>query len=253
MALVITSTGATYNYLRDPYAISIGGLGTAWIAGGDCFCAVQLGAGGGVESLVTYLTVSSINQPLGVAVDASNNAWISSLPNTLTEVSSTGTVLSGSSRYTGGGLTAAGVMAIDPLGNIWVVNDGDNVVEFSNAGVVLSGAAGYPAGKTLDLNFFAFDPSGNGWFGDTSSSSGYAVKGVTENTSSGTLVFTGTTISVGGGVAVDSLNDIWVADYFGNDLVKLSDTGTVLSGPGGYTGGGLSDPSTAAIDGAGDV
>jgi hypothetical protein len=55
----------------------------------------------------------------------------------------------------------------------------------------------------------------------------------------------------GAGVAIDSSGDVWSLNTSGNSVAEFSNTGTVLNS--GYTGGGLSTPTSLAIDGSGQV
>ncbi len=62
-----------------------------------------------------------------------------------------------------------------------------------------------------------------------------------------------------GGLAIDAAGDVWVANWYTSStytvssLTELSNTGQVLSGPGGYSGGGLNDAQGIAIDPAGNA
>lgn len=62
-----------------------------------------------------------------------------------------------------------------------------------------------------------------------------------------------------GGLAVDAAGDVWVSNYFtsstnlASSLTEFSSTGQVLSGPAGFTGGGLAETGEIAIDPAGNV
>ena len=73
--------------------------------------------------------------------------WDSSNSSSVTELSDAGTVLSGATGYTGGGMSFALGIAIDPSGNAWVTAYGNsNVVKLSSSGTILSGANGFTGG-----------------------------------------------------------------------------------------------------------
>ena len=56
------------------------------------------------------------------------------------------------------------------------------------------------------------------------------------------------------GIAIDGAGNAWITNSMvGNSVAKLSPTGLVLSGSGGFTGGGLSEPNGIAIDGSGNA
>jgi len=65
--------------------------------------------------------------------------------------------------------------------------------------------------------------------------------------------YTGGGLSLPDGIAIDASGDAWVANAEGNSVIKLSPSGSVLSGMTGYTGGGLNGPAVIAIDGAGSA
>jgi hypothetical protein len=111
-------------------------------------------------------------------------------------------------------------MAIDALGNVWIPNISAglyNVVELSSNGIVLSGSGGYTGGGLNAPTSIAIDPEGNAW--------------VPSNA-----------IAPQGGVVPGSGN-----------VVKFSNSGTVLSGVNGFTGGGLNAPFAIALDGQGNA
>jgi streptogramin lyase len=48
--------------------------------------------------------------------------------------------------------------------------------------------------------------------------------------------------------AIDSTGNLWVPAYASNTLTKFDPSGNILSGPSGFTGGGLTQPYSIAID-----
>jgi streptogramin lyase len=48
--------------------------------------------------------------------------------------------------------------------------------------------------------------------------------------------------------AIDSLGNVWVPGYIGNNLIEFDPTGKILSGGNGFIGGGLNLPYAIAID-----
>jgi streptogramin lyase len=55
------------------------------------------------------------------------------------------------------------------------------------------------------------------------------------------------------GLAVDAAGNVWVTNESGASVTKLSGIGAVLSGTGGFTGGGLLGPKGIAIDRSGNA
>jgi hypothetical protein len=60
-------------------------------------------------------------------------------------------------------------------------------------------------------------------------------------------------VGTSAGLAIDGLGDVWIANVTYGSVTKLSSTGVVLSPGTGYGGGGLSDPTSIAIDSFGNA
>jgi DNA-binding beta-propeller fold protein YncE len=106
-----------------------------------------------------------------VAVDASGDVWIVSLPSKVVKFSSTGQPLSGTG-FTGGGISTPFGIAIDGAGDAWVANNSSsNISEFSPGGAPLSPDSGFTDSNLNGSVADAIDASGNLWvangFGDS--------------------------------------------------------------------------------------
>jgi len=55
------------------------------------------------------------------------------------------------------------------------------------------------------------------------------------------------------GIAVDGSGNVWIANESTSSVTELTTDGTILSGPAGYTGGGLNRPTAIAIDPLGNA
>jgi hypothetical protein len=206
---------------------------------------------GGLAGIAT-----GINSSVTMAIDASGNVWI---PNTVSggqynvvELSSNGTVLSGSNGYTGGGLTSPTSIAIDPAGNVWVPGSG-SVVKFSNSGAVLSGANGFTGGG-LNMPFaIALDGQGNAWVADEGSNNVIKLDN-NGNILSGASGFQIGRAGVPEGVAIDRAGNAWVGNGDAT-VTEFSNNGTLLSGSTGYTitGDGGFRTMTVAFDASGNA
>jgi streptogramin lyase len=64
------------------------------------------------------------------------------------------------------------------------------------------------------------------------------------------IKFTGGGLSTPSSIAIDATGDAWIANYVGNSVTRLTNTGSVDAT---YTGGGLLEPSGVAIDGSGSA
>jgi hypothetical protein len=199
-------------------------------------------------------TGGGIDFPEGIAIDSSGNAWIPSFyDNSLTELSSSGSILSGANGFTGGGLDDAAGIGIDGSSDVWVLNYLDlSVTEFSDSGAILSGTTGYPLGGVEEPAGIAIDASENVWIGDHISNR------ITKMSSSGTIL-SGTYGYNGGGatntsdIAIDVSGNAWITNPYYSNVTEVSNQGTLLSGEAGYTGGGMEYPLAIAIDGSGNA
>jgi PKD repeat protein len=186
-------------------------------------------------------TGGGIADPLSIAIDGSGNAWIANggaSGSSVTKISSTGSILSGTSGYTGGGLNhSSNGIAIDPSGNAWIINpinNGGSVTMLSNSGTVLSGANGYTGGGLNGVEGMAIDGSGNAWITDFNGSGA-----VTEISSSGTFLsgssgYSGGSIGGPTGIAIDGSGKAWIANGGFDTVTQLSNSGAILSGTNGY-------------------
>lgn len=132
-AIQVTSTciaAGTYATGNMPSGIAIDQSGHIWIANSGSYTVTELDSSGNL--IATRLAG---NNPEGVAIDASGNVWISS-PNSVTELSSSGALLSTYALNTFNppvGMPQG--IAIDPSGNVWVVVPNySNVVELKGVG-----------------------------------------------------------------------------------------------------------------------
>jgi len=204
-------------------------------------------------SLTLNYTGGGINFAKGIAIDAAGNAWVTNQAGaSVTEISSTGTFLSGPNGFTGGGLNGPIGIAIDGVGNAWVANPNANsVTEISSTGAFLSGTSGFTGGGLNGPFSIAFDSAGNVWVVDVNSNPG----SVTELSSSGVALsnYTGGGLDGPIGIAVDGAGNAWVTNNSSNSVTEVSNSGAFPSGPNGYSGGGLNGPGEIAIDGAGNA
>ena len=168
-------------------------------------------------------------------------------------------------KVTGGGLSIAHGIAIDGLGNAWVVSNdtrATNVSEFSSSGAAVSPTGGYTGGGLANPMQVAIDTSNNVWVMNDAANSG----GVTKFSYSGSVLLNLNATQFGNGmllsciagspsgISIDGTGNIWLAGgYAGPCTLKLSNTGSILSGSNGYTGGGLSSPVGVAVDGSGNA
>ena len=176
-------------------------------------------------------------EPWSIAIDGDGNAWVGKQNQSVAKLSSTGVILADLSGFSSSELMLSNAIAVDNSGNAWV-SDGDlYVTKVSSAGVYLGDFTSLIADDCENWGIAA-DAQGNMWntlIGDTCSS-------VSEYANSGTVLsgeqgFTSTNMWLPYEIAIDGSGNAWVlneATNFSATLTKLSPSGSVLSGTGGY-------------------
>jgi streptogramin lyase len=285
------ANGYSIGSLANPSGIAIDVAGNVWLSGTGAV--VKLSSNGTLLSGTNGFTGGGLTTPFGIALDGQGNAWVSdSGSKTLIKLDSGGNILSGASGFTTGSAFSPMGIAIDRSGDAWVV-DGSNLAEFSSGGAVLSGS-GYPTGLTS--TFVAFDGTGNAWVSAavccTTGQPQLGFTNVAKVSSSGVQISPAdgypnctsfnppppadnSTLCIGwtNPLALDGAGNVWGEAVWENlfrgqsqsisvAISELSNTGTILSGRSGFTGGanwntsfggGGSSPGFFAIDGGGNV
>jgi hypothetical protein len=162
-------------------------------------------------------------------------------------------IMSGS---TGTLATPYGV-AIDASGNAWVTNEsGTTLAAFSPSGSSTTATAAGLFGARAA----AIDKNGNVWVANTAGNSvlellptvGF-VPGVTGSVSLAGS-FTAGGVDAPSAIAIDSQNHVFAANFNGNSVTELSNTGAALnSSPFTGSGNDITSPSGIALDTAGNV
>jgi hypothetical protein len=241
--------------LTLPLGVAVDEMGNAWLVnGGSSGDVVEFSSVGTVLSGGGY-GGGTLTLPEALAVDGLGNVWVASNQGTLTELSSSGTVLSSDPHVLGGPLTANQVVALDGTGHVFVlINDtnggpGGSLAEFSSSGALI---AAYNADRPLS---FAMDGTGNAWVGSDWTF-------LNEIDGAGAV----TTVQGGGvfasyGIAIDGGGNVWTTNPniggapspFHDSISEFSAEGVAISPGTGYVSGGLDIPWGGAIDGSGDV
>jgi streptogramin lyase len=240
--------------LNGPASLAIDQAGNVWIA--DYYGAVtELSPQGQALSPSGGFTGGGLKESYGLAIDAGGNVWVTNQQSpgsvngglgSVSELGTSGQILSGSGGFSGGGVNFPVAVAADSSGNIWVSNYGvSTATVLSDAGAALSSVSGYGSGE---LNFpvaIAIDAAHNAWLANQGAST------VTSISSDGTQVNQVSCCNGPSALAIDRHGNTWVANFYGNSVSELSAAGGVLSN--GYTGGGLLRPQGIAVDGKGNV
>jgi hypothetical protein len=199
---------------------------------------------------------SSIESPDGLAVDGAGDVWIAS-PGTsqdyqtncnITELSSLGTVLSGTGGFVRGSVRSPSGIAIENSGNVWISGQVTHTYEISDTGAFVGGTYGY--GGSGSATAVAVDATGNVWFAEADylqefSDTGAALPG-------GDHFGNGLNTSFGLTVAIDGSGSAWVSNFTGTVTVVTS-SGGYPSGANGYLCCGGTGGAGTAIDSLGDA
>jgi hypothetical protein len=215
------TAGSVYTSgLDQPEAFAIDKSGDFWVTNyeggsGPQGTILELNSSG--SPIVSGIIGGGVEGPIGIAVDASSNVWAANFYEGITELSSSGAALSGTSGDSSGGSTGweDEWVAIDPSGDVWAVGfDSEVVSELSSSGAALTNYAAadnaFPSDIAVDgtgnvfvTNYYS---GGGGSVSEWSSSNG----NVTGNLAGGGFYSQG--MNEPWSVAVDGSGNVWVAN-----------------------------------------
>lgn len=160
------TSGYTSDQLQFPVAVAVDSQRRGWLTNQGDKTVTRISADG---SNIVSFTVGS--GPSGVAVDANDNVWTANYyGDTLGLISKDGTVLSGSTGFSGAGVSHPQGIAVDGSGRLWVANHlAAGISEVAGAsettpGQAISGSSGYGSDSTLLQAYgAAIDQAGNFW------------------------------------------------------------------------------------------
>ena len=217
-------------------------------------------------------TAAELNNPTGVAVDASGNVYIADRNNNRIRKINTSGIIStfagtGTAGYSGDDGVAKNAelylptgVAVDALGNVYIADYFNSRIREVSSNVIYSiagnGTSGYSGNNcladTTRINHplgVAVDATGNVYFADSGNN---LIRKITTNGYI-TIIAGGLTPGYGGdggaaisaklnnptGVAVDTAGNVYIADY-GNDRIRKINTGGIISTIGGNGTAGFS-------------
>ena len=238
----------------SPSGLGIDSQGNVWVA--NYFYFASKFSPTGAPLFTSSLFSGGLNNSYGLAIDLKDNAWI---PNqqpyqspgnigSVTELSSSGSPLSGPAGYVTGGLDFPVAVAIDPDGATWVVDYGNSHVTLLNSsGVPFSGTTGYTTANLAIPVAVAIDANHFGWVANQASN--VVIKAAPDGSS-----FTSFACCSGAsGITIDQGNNVWVANFYGDSVSLISGSGQIVSS-GAYTGAGsILRPQGIAVDGSGNI
>ncbi|MDE3104486.1 MAG: NHL repeat-containing protein [Acidobacteriota bacterium] len=247
------ATRYTGGGLNSPTGVAVDASGNLWVS--NYYGSVSVLSPAGKPLTSTGYTAGGLSDVYGIALDSAGNAWMpdeysTALVNNglgaVTALNSAGQSISGASGFGLSQFDHPVAVATDTNGTIWVANNGSSTVSLINTtGTAVSAAPGFGQGSLGSPISIAVDSRHNAWVGQ----SGTSVYSVSPT---GTTVTPHPCCNDSAGIAIDSSDNVWVANYLGNTLSLLSTSASGVGYP-TYTGGGLSYPQGIAVDSAGTV
>ncbi len=150
-----------------PVAVAVDTNRNGWVANQSSNTVTKVSADGS-----SYTSYACCDGASGVSVDANNNVWVANyFGDSIGLVSAAGAILSGSTGFTGGGVTHPQGIEADGAGTVWVANyraagisEIAGVGSKAGAGAPLSPSNGFGVDANLLEAFaLAIDASGNLW------------------------------------------------------------------------------------------
>ncbi len=162
-------------------------------------------------ALSVKYTGAELAGPLGIALDANGNAWVTNAAGSSVVKLPVLAATYATNKYSVGGLLGPRGISLDRSGNVWIANTGNNnVVELSGSGNLLSGT-GFNSGGILGPVAIVNDSAGNAWVANFY---GNSITELSPNgTASGASPITGTnSLSQPTAIAIDPSGSVVVAN-----------------------------------------
>ena len=238
---------------NNPSGVGVDATGNIWVS--TYTGAVAEFSTIGTPMFPSGITGGGLLKSDALAVDSQGNIWVpdGGSPSvngdfgSVTELSSTGQVLSGATGFSAG-ISYPTAIAIDTNGTVWIPDYGNSrVTVLSSAGQPLSGTGGY---QSLQFSFplaVAIDANHDGWIANFGNDT------VSRVSADGSQIASFASGNGPDGLAVDQRGYVWIANQTGNSVTELANDGTVVSS--GYSDNKASilAPQGIAIDGSGNV
>ncbi len=261
VALAYSVAGITF-----PYGYALDAQGNLWVSGWvsnnplNAEVAV-ITTTGAAASTSPYTNAGSLLGPVGLAVDASGNVWVANCVGntTLALKLQSNNISLASGPFALAGMSCPLLDAVDLGGNVWFTNNGNNNIIQLKTPFSATNIDTYTGGglnKPISLTFYYPVLVGNTvWIANSGSNSLTEFIMKSGGTAGGAVSnnYTGGGLSDPGGIAVDSVGNMWAEGPSANQVAEINYSGTVVSPSGGWTGGGLDGTAGIAIDGASNV
>ncbi|MDB5974742.1 MAG: repeat containing protein [Nevskia sp.] len=221
-----------------------------------------LGAAPNDWTVAISFTGGALDQPKGLAVDATGTVWVANVVSDSSVNSGLGSVVSlspagvQSTPFTdNNAMHGPSAVAIDGSGNVWVANGGSTTASgLGSTGASLSGS---PFSLTTAVRSpvgIAVDASGNVWAAARRNATVLSAAGAYAPTSYVLPAPVGGFPPAVGGLALDDAGNVWLSDSTNVAVLALSAANPAQQLAGSpFKGGGLALPKALALDAAGNV
>lgn len=213
-------------------------------------------SGSTASSGTPFAILSGVSGPFGVAFDASGNLYVSALSsNVIQKFDANGTLLVADLAN----ITNPRGIAIDSTGNLWVVSsaNGGAIYKITNTVTPNQNPAPILTAGLSDPRYDVFDSSGNLYVSNTGvgGSTGFIEKYAAGSLSASTFA---TNLGGPNGLGFDTAGNLFVADYFDNNVREFAANGANLgifassvTTANGLAVSGVPEPSTWFLIGLG--
>ena len=243
-ALYVSYGGGGMNL---PSGLGIDSTGQVWVA--NYQNVASLFSNTGVPVFTNGITGNNLINSYGLSIDQNDQAWI---PNeqssgnsglgSISVFNSAGTPVT---NILSGGLNYPVATLTDTSGSTWAVDYGNSHVSlYDRSFNSLAGTAGYttsqyifPVGVAVDSKCYAYIANGSD-------------KTITKTSPDGTQFISYVVGNGPTGLAVDTSDNVWAADYYGNSVGQVDALGNVV---GIYTNPAFAHPQALAVDGVGNI
>jgi len=216
--------GYTGGGLYKPESIAIDGSNHIWMRDQAALSEFD-DSGNAISPAPSGDTATSLGNSSGsIAIDGLGFIWASSFgTNNVTKFTSGGVPVSGTSSFSGGGLTTPR-LAIDHAGNVWSANNGGangpySLSKLNNNGDIVSPSTGFTGGGLYYPTAIAIDGLGSIWTANFTTVSEFSNSGTAISPAPYGYVTSG--FGPLRGIAVDASGDVWTASGGNPDLIQL--------------------------------
>jgi sugar lactone lactonase YvrE len=253
-SIALGYNGGSISFGQGTVGVAIDAAGNAWITGYQNPTLTEISPAGvylsgSTAAASTGFGTSSLNYPIGLAIDEAGAIWVDSNASNggngdVQKFNPNGTL---QATYTANSFAGTNGIAIDGSGDAWVTNFGsDAITELLASGAESTNSPftyAYLAGGTEA----AIDPKAV-WVAN------YDEYGDVGRIDLSTFAVSNFEIGgSNGGVAIDHSNNVYIVNTYFGVIVELNDAGTFLNPPDGYYGGDPTNPQNVTIDGLGNI